>query len=66
MGLQIGDTIEGTQHDHTARLMLLWLGEDVAVWRYWMWLKDGQWLDRGEVADWDLSCRTWAKVEGAK
>jgi hypothetical protein len=25
MGLQIGDTIEGKQHTHTARLTLLWL-----------------------------------------
>lgn len=44
MGLQIGDTIEGKQDDHTARLTLLWLGEDVAVWRYWSRLDGGEWM----------------------
>lgn len=66
MGLRVGDTIEGVQHNHTARLTLLWLGENVAVWREMELVNDGRWFDHGETADWELTCRTWTKVESAK
>lgn len=64
LGLVVGDTIEGREHDHTARLQLLWIGEDVAVWRYWSKLDGARamWC-RGETADWNLSYRDWTKVE---
>ena len=67
MGLQIGDTIEGTQSGkgwwETARLTLLWLGEQEAVWR--MTRQTGasqpQWSEPCESVNWTLSCREWKK-----
>lgn len=63
LGLAVGDTIEGRERDHTARLQLLWIGEDVAVWRYWSRVDGSQMMGRGECADWNLGYRDWVKVE---
>lgn len=66
LGLVVGGTIEGREHDHTARLQLLWIGEDVAVWRYWSKLDGWQQAKHcGEVTDWNLSYRDWVKVEAS-
>lgn len=63
LGLVVGDTIEGSEDDHTARLTLLWIGESVAVWREESRLGRGKWRDIGEEADWTLDCREWERVE---
>jgi hypothetical protein len=63
LGLVVGDTIEGREGNHTARLKLLWVGDDVAVWRYWSRVDGGRTVDYGESASLDLSCRDWVKVE---
>jgi hypothetical protein len=63
LGLAVGDTIEGREGDHTARLKLLWVGDDVAVWRYWSLMDGGQMADQGECAEWNLGYRDWVKVE---
>jgi len=67
MGLQVGDTIQGregtTKWWGEARLTLLWLGKDVAVWDSWRRSSDNQeWEHIGEEADWTLDCRAWKKV----
>lgn len=67
LGLQIGDTIEGRESYpggwHQARLTLLWMGDDVAVWRVMERNSDNPtWTEPREDADWDLSCRVWRKV----
>jgi hypothetical protein len=66
IGLQIGDTIEGAEEPgETARLTLLWVGEEVAVFRVTE-LRSGatDWDMPIESADWDLTCRDWRLVEG--
>lgn len=65
MGLQVGDTIEGTESDgEIARLTLLWIGNDVAVFRVTELRTRGEgWSEPEESADWDLSCREWRKVD---
>lgn len=61
-GLKVNDTIEGTESGpgwwSTTRLTLLWVGEDIAVWRetsrcslrpYWP-----EWSEPREVSNWTL------------
>lgn len=69
MGLAVGDTIEGREEHgiwwEDSRLTLLWLGEQVAVWRVESRAKSQpEWQDYGEGLNWDLSCRRWRRVEG--
>jgi hypothetical protein len=67
LGLRVGDTIEGRESYpggwHQARLTLLWMGDDVAVWRVMERNSDNPtWSEPHEGADWDLSCRRWRRV----
>ena len=63
MGLEVGDTIEGTGWWTTTRLTLLWLGNTVAVWR--VTERSGnsrRWSEPREATNWTLSCREWRKI----
>lgn len=67
LGLQVGDTIEGREASgsywHEARLTLLWLGDEVAVWRETSRSENRpDWSDPEETADWTLEYRVWRKV----
>ena len=67
MGIKVGDTIEGREGDddywNEARLTLLWLGNEVAVWKVWTrHYRRQQWQSQGEQACWTLDCREWRKV----
>lgn len=65
IGLQVGETIEGTEEGETARLTLQWIGEEVAVFRVTeLHFGESAWTRPKQSADWDLSCRDWVKVEG--
>lgn len=69
MGLSVGDTIEGQQVQYdgtlnTVRMTLLWVGESIAVWRWTERYGLGPWSRPEESATWDLSFRTWRKVDG--
>ena len=66
LGMVVGDTIEGTETDgEIARLTLLWIGEEVAVFRVTEMRGHGAgWSEPEESADWDLSCRKWRVVQG--
>ena len=69
MGLAVGDTIEGQQVRYdgtlsTVRLTLLWAGDSIAVWRMTERYGLGPWSQPEEASDWDLSFRTWKKVDG--
>lgn len=68
MGLAVGDTIRGIEDYgdgewNEAELTLLWVGDEIAVWR-----ERGRsrltpdWVDHGESASWTLDCRQWHKV----
>ena len=63
LGLQLGDMIEGSEGDHRARLVLKYLGAEVAVFDEWVHVDDGTWRYLGESAEWDLGCRDWVRVE---
>lgn len=73
LGLVVGDTILGREEYqggwNEARLTLLWLGEQIAVFREQS--RSGThgdapppWLDYGETASWTLEYRRWRKVQG--
>jgi hypothetical protein len=68
LGLAVGDTIEGREEApggywHEARLTLLWLGEEAAVWRVTERSSERPaWSEPEECADWTLECRQWRKV----
>lgn len=67
MGLQVGDTIEGTEGDEqwwdTTRLTLLWLGKTVAVWSVTSRINSRpEWSEPREEANWTLRHRDWRKV----
>ena len=69
MGVKVGDTIIGREGGedwwHEAALTLLWIGEDVAVFRYSSRTSDNpKWrLADRETASWDLTCRDWRFAE---
>lgn len=68
MGLQIGDTIEGTESGagwwNTTRLKLLWVGKTKAVWSAtWKSSRSPEWSEPEEQSNWTLECREWRKVE---
>ena len=72
MGLQVGDTIEGTegggtsgggQWYNTTRLTLLWLGKDEAVFSETSHSTSRpNWSKPEESTNWTLECREWRKV----
>lgn len=67
LGLQVGDTIEGTEGGKdwfsTTRLTLLWLGEEEAAWRMTSRSSSRpEWSEPREATNWTLSCRDWRKV----
>lgn len=67
LGLVVGDTIEGTEGDTTwwnkARLTLLWLGEEVAVFRVTTKTqRSTTWSSPRESANWSLRHRYWNKI----
>lgn len=67
LGIEVGDTIEGMETSghywHEARLTLLWLGEEVAVFRVTdRSNSQPEWSDPEESADWTLECRVWRKM----
>lgn len=68
MGIAIGDTIHGREEGHggywhEARLTLLWLGDQVAVWRETeRSIGRPAWSEPEESADWSLDCRQWVLV----
>ena len=68
MGIAVGDVIEGreTYEDgnwNEARLELLWLGDEVAVFREQSrsWMRS-EWTEPHEKSCWTLDCRRWRKV----
>lgn len=68
LGLKVGDTIEGTERAgdwwSIAQLTLLWLGDEIAVWRVFERTSEcpiGRPIH--EAADWSLDARDWRKVE---
>lgn len=67
-GLQVGDTIEGRYDGdngwwHIARLTLLWVGEEVVVWRSSeMSSLRPTWSPPRETYGWTLIARDWKKV----
>lgn len=67
LNVQVGDTIEGTEkwRDgwNTTRLTLLWLGQEVAVWRETSRASHRpEWSKPQESSDWTLDCRVWRHV----
>lgn len=70
LGLKVGDTIEGREEDgsywHEARLTLLWIGEEVAVWsastrsNFYP-----AWSAPEEGDDWTLDDRDWYRITAA-
>lgn len=67
LGIDVGETIEGRESFgstwHEARLTLLWLGEEVAVFRVTdRSERHPNWSEPEESADWTLGCRTWRKL----
>lgn len=68
LGLTVGDTIEGREEAprgywHEARLTLLWMGQEVAVWSVTERSSERPtWSEPEECADWTLECRKWRKV----
>lgn len=71
-GLEVGDTIEGTEYwrdgqNCRTRLTLLWLGKEVAVWRVVSKASyETRWSVPREAANWTLSCRDWRIVPYGK
>ena len=71
-GLQVGDTIIGKESGpgtygatwwNETCLKLIFLGEHVCVWRVKSRSHlDENWVDGGESARWNLSCRDWRKL----
>ena len=68
LGITIGDTIQGREEYgdgwNEARLTLLWLGAETAVWsvatRY---DRQPRWQQQGEESNWTLDRRDWRKVQ---
>ena len=68
LGLRVGDTIFGREEGgrgywHEARLTLLWLGKEEAMWSV-QERSDRrlEWSEPREAGDWMLGCRDWRKV----
>ena len=64
LGLVVGDTIEGSDKYSTARLTLLWIGNEAAVWVATEKSAAGaEWSAPREMTGWNLRFRDWIKVE---
>lgn len=63
LGLVVGDTIEADKFQRLERLMLLWIGDEVAVWMRSVKSSGVGWENFGETADWLLGSWDWVKVE---
>ena len=66
-GLKVGDTIEGREEAgaywHEARLTLLWIGRQVAVWSVAERSNSStEWSAAEEDGDWTLEFREWRRV----
>lgn len=67
LGLEVGETIEGREGVGTywneARLTLLWVGDEVAVFRVTERSSERpKWSKPEESGDWTLECRKWRKL----
>jgi hypothetical protein len=70
MRLCVGDTIEGREEWptgwHDARLTLLWMGQQEAVWQVRCRShKKPDWSPPFEAVGWKLNVRRWRKVAHA-
>ena len=68
MGLKVGDTIFGREdtcgHWHEAKLTLLWLGKEIAIWsETTRSSRNTEWSKPCETGSWSLLWREWKKVE---
>ena len=70
LGLVVGDTIIGREIGgfgwKETKLTLLWIGDEVAVWREQERNEhQPEWSTARESANWDLSWRGWHKMPNA-
>lgn len=69
LGLAVGETIFGREEGpggcwHEARLTLLWLGQQEAMWSVQERSdRRPDWSEPRESGDWTLECRNWQKVD---
>jgi len=68
MGIAVGDVIQGRESYSSgwneARLRLVWLGEQVAVWETKRLSNTtSRWRKTGEDSAWTLDCRDWHRVD---
>jgi len=68
MKLKVGDTIFGREdtcgHWHEAKLTLLWLGKEIAIWsETTRSSRNTEWSKPCETGSWSLLWREWKKVE---
>lgn len=69
LGLVVGDTIIGREAGprgiwHEARLTLLWVGQEEAMWREQTRTDEKpEWTEPCEAGDWTLDARNWRKVK---
>ena len=69
MSLVVGDTIQGKETYslggwHEARLKLLWVGQQEAVWHlHTRTDRKPEWLDQGEAVNWTLNNRNWKIID---
>lgn len=70
LGIKVGDTIFGREevttrqshYWHEARLTLIWLGDEIAVWRSMVRSSiNPEWSSPKESASWTLDARPWIK-----
>jgi len=66
-GLRVGDRIQYTERVagglRDVRLTLLWVGEELAVWRVCHRYAIGPWCEQGETASWDPRDKIWSRVD---
>jgi hypothetical protein len=68
LGLVVGDTILGREAGprgcwHEARLTLLWVGQEEAMWREQTRTdEEPEWSEPREAGDWTLYAREWKKI----
>ncbi len=67
MGIEVGETIEGTEGegDWAARLKLLWIGKRICVWECTRKTESSEWCAPDEQSNWTLGSRRWFKVKPA-
>lgn len=68
LGVAVGETIVGREGGggdwwHEARLTLLWLGQEEAVWSVQSRTNvNPDWSEPREEVNWTLECREWRKT----